>query len=119
MSDYALAFTSPHITLGAASITDNTGFVGISYATSSSNNYGWTVGSVRSTNGNGDFVFKNHVNNAAGTERVRISGSGSVTADTFIGALTGNASTATKLLNPRTLTIGSSGKSFDGTANVS
>lgn len=39
--------------------------------------------------------------------------------NTFIGALTGNASTATKLQTARTLTIGSTGKSFDGSANVS
>ena len=96
MSDYASAFTSPHIILSATGNTDNTGFVGISYATSSSDNYGWTVGSVRSTSGNGDFVFKNHVNNAAGTERVRISSSGTVTATTFAGALSGNADSATK-----------------------
>ena len=35
------------------------------------------------------------------------------------GALTGNASTATALQTARTLTIGSTGKTFNGTANVS
>lgn len=36
----------------------------------------------------------------------------------FTGDLAGNASTATALQTARTLTIGSTGKSFDGTANV-
>ena len=40
---------------------------------------------------------------------------GSVTAPTFIGALTGNASSATKLQTARTIW----GRSFNGTANVS
>ena len=35
------------------------------------------------------------------------------------GTLTGNASTATKLQNARTLTIGNTGKAFDGSGNVS
>ena len=34
-------------------------------------------------------------------------------------SITGNAATATKLQTPRTLTIGNTGKSFDGSANVS
>ena len=36
-----------------------------------------------------------------------------------IGNLSGNASTATKLQTARTLTIGNTGKSFDGSSNVS
>lgn len=42
-----------------------------------------------------------------------------LSATTFAGALSGNASTATKLQTARTLTIGSKGKTFDGSANVS
>jgi len=45
--------------------------------------------------------------------------SDTVTAPTFSGALSGNASSATKLQTARTLTIGNTGKTFDGTANVS
>lgn len=41
------------------------------------------------------------------------------TKGTFSGSLSGNASTATKLKTARTMTIGSTGKSFDGSANVS
>jgi hypothetical protein len=36
----------------------------------------------------------------------------------FTGNLTGNAASATKLQTARTLTIGNTGKTFDGTANV-
>lgn len=43
---------------------------------------------------------------------------GRLTATAFAGPLTGNASTATALQNARTLTIGSTGKSFNGSANV-
>ena len=42
-----------------------------------------------------------------------------VYANTFKGALTGNADTATILKNARTLTIGNTGKTFNGSANVS
>lgn len=38
---------------------------------------------------------------------------------TSSGSITGNAATATKLATARTLTIGSKGKTFDGSANVS
>ena len=43
---------------------------------------------------------------------------GTITATTFAGALSGNASTATKLATGRTLKIGNTGKTFDGSANV-
>lgn len=39
--------------------------------------------------------------------------------DSISGSLSGNASTATKLQTARTLTIGSSGKTFDGSGNQS
>ena len=42
-----------------------------------------------------------------------------VYASTFYGALPGNASTATKLATARTLTIGNTGKTFNGSNNVS
>lgn len=43
---------------------------------------------------------------------------GNLTAPVFIGNLTGNANSATKLSTARTLTIGSKGEAFDGTANL-
>ena len=42
-----------------------------------------------------------------------------VYATTFSGNLTGNAATATKLATARTLTIGGTGKTFNGSGNVS
>jgi hypothetical protein len=42
-----------------------------------------------------------------------------LTAPNFSGALTGNATTATTLATARTLTIGNTGKTFNGSANVS
>jgi hypothetical protein len=43
---------------------------------------------------------------------------GTVTAPTFSGALSGNATTATTLQTARTFTIGATGKTFNGSANV-
>lgn len=43
---------------------------------------------------------------------------GTVTATTFSGALTGNATTATTWQTARTITIGNTGKSVNGSANV-
>lgn len=48
-----------------------------------------------------------------------VSIAGTVTAPTFSGALSGNATTATTLKTARTFTIGNTGKSFNGSANVS
>jgi hypothetical protein len=45
--------------------------------------------------------------------------SGNFSAGTITAALTGNASTATTLQTGRTLTIGATGKTFNGSANVS
>ena len=44
--------------------------------------------------------------------------SGNFSAGTITASLSGNASTATKLATARTITIGSKGKTFDGSANV-
>lgn len=56
------------------------------------------------------------------TADIQFTTAGGIIAKTFTGALSGNASTASKaaqLTTARTLTIGSTGKSFNGTANVS
>lgn len=74
-------------------------------------------------NGNEFGVFHNDTSsfnfytNAEGDLRVKRNGvfQGSVTASSFIG----NADTASKWLTPRTLTIGGTGKSVDGSGNVS
>ena len=57
-----------------------------------------------------------------GSSATTIAGLSSVTSTTFVGALTGNASTATSAATwttGRTLTIGSTGKTVDGSGNVS
>jgi hypothetical protein len=43
---------------------------------------------------------------------------GTIAAATFSGALSGNATTSTTLATARTLTIGNTGKTFNGSANV-
>ena len=57
-----------------------------------------------------------------GSSATTIAGLSSVTSTTFVGALTGNASTATSAATwttGRTLTIGNTGKSVNGSGNVS
>lgn len=44
---------------------------------------------------------------------------GSATITTIIGSLQGNASTASRLLNARNITVGSTTRSFDGSGNIS
>jgi len=83
-------FTSPHLALKASvQPDDNDGFVGATFATSDSNNYGYSLGAERTSGGNGDFVLTHHFNSATGSERLRINSSnatfsGSVTAPKFI-----------------------------------
>ncbi len=65
-------FNKPHIALQAEGDPDNDdGFVGITYATSSSDNYGWSGGAERRSGGVGEFVLTYHSNSATGTERTR------------------------------------------------
>ena len=78
MSSYLSSFASPHLKLSASSTVDNTGFVGIVFDSSTTANYGWSMGSLRSTNGVADFVWKNHQNSVTGTEMFRITSNGRV-----------------------------------------
>lgn len=78
MTDYTYPFTGPHIKLLANNAVDTTGFVGITYAGSSSDNYGWSVGANRTSGGNSNFVWKYHTATASGTERMRININGNV-----------------------------------------
>lgn len=88
MSDYNNAFTEPHLKLKSTNTVDNTGFVGITYDASTSANYGWSSGALRSTNGQSSFVWKYHNNSAAGVEYMRIASNGSLVVDKLKG--TGN-----------------------------
>ncbi len=78
MSDYGTSFTAAHLNLGTTNTVDNTGFVGITYDASTSVNYGWSSGALRSSGGQSDFVWKHHSSSAAGNERMRITSTGNV-----------------------------------------
>lgn len=61
------------------------------------------------------FVFEQSRNNGDSyTSLLTIKGNGQVQANTFVGALSGNATTATKLQTARTI----NGTSFNGSANI-
>jgi len=49
-------FTTPHLALTATGTTNTTGFTGISYASSTLTNYGWTVGAQRTSTTGGVIV---------------------------------------------------------------
>jgi hypothetical protein len=70
------AFTNPHLALTATATTDNDSFVGITYATSDSTNYGWSMGAKRETGGNGYLEIRQHFNSATGTQVARFTGNG-------------------------------------------
>jgi hypothetical protein len=86
MSDYNNSFASSHLNLGTSNTVDSTGFVGITFDSSTTANYGWAVGALRSTNGSSDFVWKNHLNSVSGTEMMRILSNGSVGINTTVPA---------------------------------
>jgi hypothetical protein len=69
-------FDSPHLALKASNTLDNNGFVGMTFATSTSPNYGYSLGALRSTNGGGDLVIRRHNNDVIGTEVARLSSIG-------------------------------------------
>jgi len=72
-------FTVPHIALTADATTNSTGFSGISYATSTSTNFGFTAGALRiGSDATPSFVFNVHDNSASGAEVMRISNLGQV-----------------------------------------
>jgi hypothetical protein len=83
----AASFTTPHLALTATGTTNTTGFTGISYASSTLTNYGWTVGSQRTGTGgsSGTFVLRYHNNSAAGYEHSRFDAN-----QFLIGRITGS-----------------------------
>ena len=79
-----------------------------------------------SASGSKTFTFQSSSDSGTNwTTLATIANNGTVTATTFVGALSGNATTATtaskadRLTTGRTLTIGNTGKEFAGNANVS
>ncbi len=72
------AFSTPHLKLQANNTTDTTGFVGMTFDTSTTANYGWSYGALRDDGGNGDMVWRFHSASAQGNERFRIMSTGNV-----------------------------------------
>jgi hypothetical protein len=62
----------------SANVVDATGWQGLRFATSTDDNYGWSIGANRSTNGRGSLRIFEHNNSATGTERFTISQDGNV-----------------------------------------
>jgi hypothetical protein len=94
------------------------GVVGIKFATSTATGWGPLIGATRTGGGNGDFVIK--TGGQAPVERFRVADNGNITASntitapSFSGSLSGNATTATTLQTARTI----NGTSFNGSANI-
>jgi len=75
----ASAFTSPHLRLSALNTTDSTGFVGMTFATSSANNYGFSWGALRTVSALGGMHLRYHANSSVGTDIFNIDYTGNVT----------------------------------------
>ena len=91
----------------AGGVTSNQSDIG--YAPRIGFHWGGRVAASLAFHSDGAFYFRNQAD----------SGQAPVYASTFYGALSGNATTATKLKTARTLTIGNTGKTFNGSGNVS
>lgn len=91
----------------AGGVTSNQSDIG--YAPRIGFHWGGRVAASLAFHSDGAFYFRNQAD----------SGQAPVYASTFYGALSGNATTATTLKTARTFTIGNTGKSFNGSSNVS
>jgi hypothetical protein len=60
------------IRVEATNTVDNTGFTGIRFATSTANNYGWSMGANRVSSGLGDFRIYEHQGASTGFHRITI-----------------------------------------------
>jgi hypothetical protein len=90
-------FGSPHLALKASNTLDNNGFVGMTFATSTSPNYGYSLGALRSTNGGGDLVIRRHNNDIIGTEVARLSSIGELQLSGHTVYHTGNFNPSNKV----------------------
>ena len=77
MRDVA-TWDSAVIRVSATNTIDTTGFLGMRFATSTTNNYGWRVGANRSGSGRGSLRFFEHNNSVAGVERFTLKQDGNV-----------------------------------------
>jgi hypothetical protein len=105
------AFTSPHLALIPTDTVDTTGFVGMTFGTSTSANYGFSLGALRSTNGSGSLVARFHNSSATGTEIFRLGPTGDLS---VVGNLT---VTGNIVVNNIEMIHTSSGIIFEGSAN--
>jgi hypothetical protein len=71
-------FSSCQVKLDATNTIDTTGWQGISFDTSTSANYGWSIGANRSSDGRGSFRFYEHNNSNAGVERFTLLQDGNI-----------------------------------------
>lgn len=72
------AFGQPHLKLAANNLVDNTGYVGLTVATSTSDNFGYSVGAQRTSGGEGTFKIKYHNSSIVGVDRFVLLQSGNV-----------------------------------------
>ena len=78
MTNGGSAFSTPHLALNASNTTDNTGFVGMTLATSTADNYGWSYGAQRTSSGIGDLRWRNHSGTSAGNDRMILTSGGNL-----------------------------------------
>ena len=71
-------FDGAQLRIDSRNTTDNTGFQGMRFATSTSANYGWSMGANRSSSGRGSIRFYEHTGSNAGTERFTLLQDGNV-----------------------------------------
>jgi hypothetical protein len=71
-------FDGAQLRLESTNTVDTTGFQGIRFATSTTPNYGWSMGANRSGSGRGSFRFFEHINSITGVERFTIKQDGNV-----------------------------------------
>ena len=71
-------FDAAKLRLDSTDTVDNTGFHGMRFATSTTTNYGWSLGTNRSSSGRGSLRFYEHNASNAGTERFTLLQDGNV-----------------------------------------
>jgi hypothetical protein len=108
--------TTPAITLSLGALTGVTSINGliITADTGVITTGTWNGTAISNANLANSSVTIGTTNISLGATSLTLAGLSSVTSTTFVGALTGNSSTATALQTARTI----NGTSFDGTANI-
>ena len=71
-------FSGAQLRIDSLNTTNTTGFQGMRFATSTSANYGWSMGANRSSSGRGSLRVYEHINSDTGLERFTILQDGNV-----------------------------------------